>query len=134
MKRKYFQDITIIFFLMMTKVSILLTKKHIFHPHQNLFYSNIGFVLFNNGDIIPNKSNNSLFLHPKTYWNRQVFGFISGYCLEDQSKIHTVPDNPQQILAYSWYIFRSFIIGILYPFLKSKIPLVTAAGFQITTT
>ena len=29
--------------------------------------------------------------------------------LDDQHDFHTLPGNPQQILAYSWYIFKSFI-------------------------
>ena len=37
------------------------------------------------------------------------FHLISGYCLDDQCNFHTLAGNPQQILAYSWYIFKSFI-------------------------
>ena len=29
--------------------------------------------------------------------------------LDDQSDFQIAPVNPQQILAYSWYIFKSFI-------------------------
>ena len=39
----------------------------------------------------------------------QRFHLISGYYLDDQHNFHTFPGNPQQILAYSWYIFKSFI-------------------------
>ena len=34
---------------------------------------------------------------------------MSGYCLDAQRDAHTPPGNPQQIIAYSWYIFKSFI-------------------------
>ena len=34
---------------------------------------------------------------------------MSGYCLDAQCDAHTPPGNPQQIIAYSWYIFKSFI-------------------------
>ena len=34
---------------------------------------------------------------------------MPGYCLDDQRNFHTLPGNPQQILTYSWYIFKSFI-------------------------
>ena len=29
--------------------------------------------------------------------------------LDNQRDFHILPDNPQQILAYNWYIFKSFI-------------------------
>ena len=44
---------------------------------------------------------------------------MSGYCLDDQCDFQIVPVNPQQILAYSWYILRA----LSNPFFKSKIPL-----------
>ena len=34
---------------------------------------------------------------------------ILGYYLDDQHDFQTLSGNPQQILAYRWYIFKSFI-------------------------
>ena len=57
----------------------------------------------------------------------QRFHLISGYYLDDQHNFHTFPGNPQQILAYSWYIFKSFIKSKIHMnfigFFKPKIPL-----------
>ena len=36
---------------------------------------------------------------------------ISVYCLDDLHNFHTLPDNPQQILTYSWHIFTGFIVS-----------------------
>ena len=37
------------------------------------------------------------------------FHLISGYCSDYQREFHTLPGNPQQILANTWYIFKSFV-------------------------
>ena len=34
---------------------------------------------------------------------------MSGYCIDYQRNFDILPGNPQQILAYSWYIFNNFI-------------------------
>ena len=34
---------------------------------------------------------------------------MSVYYLDDQRDFHILPGNPKQILAYNWYIFKSFI-------------------------
>ena len=40
----------------------------------------------------------------------QRFPVISGYCLDDKRDFQTLPGNHQQILAYSWYIFKYIFI------------------------
>ena len=42
---------------------------------------------------------------------KQRFHLISGCCFNDQHGFRTFPVNPQPIVSYSWYIFKSFIIA-----------------------
>ena len=46
-------------------------------------------------------------------WGTILFkmNLISGYYIDDHRNFHTLPGNPQQILANNWYIFKCFIIS-----------------------